>query len=1234
MRADTSVPLAPALVLFMISGACGLCYEVVWARELVLVFGAGALATAATLAGFMAGLGVGGLALGPRADGLERPLRFYGLLELAIGLFGLVSADVIRGGLRGAFAMLTGVLALESPVSREVLRLALTLLAVVPPAALMGATFPVLVAAVTRGGSGAGNPERRVTMVYAANLAGAVVGAFGVGLVIMPALGVRGALVVTALANLAVGAVALWWDAAESGDAEAAAEAAAEASAAELPVRPLLEPLQVPLGPGALGVLAGLSGCRALGLQVIWSRVLGLILGSSVYALTVVLGTVMAGLGLGALLAPFVLRRTRRPLRALAAVEVATLLAMLATGLAIPELPWLFIRVFRGLFDPIEGGALVGVQLVLAALLVLPTSVLMGLSTPLLLGAATGGNRDEQVASRAARIYVASTLGAILGALVTGFILLRVVGVRGALLGACVPGALTLAWLVLAGGLRSAPSALAAGGGGLARASRLVAVPCLTVLMVGVASLVLPRWDPGLLSAGTYTYAGTLPNLADLDRDGFLDQYRNREFQLRFHREGLVSTVTVEDYAKNNTRYMKSSGKVEASVPIDPARPSLADMPTQVLLSALPLMVADQPRRVLVIGLGSGVTAGAALAFDVEVVECAEIEAAVVDAVVDGWFDDWNGKPLADPRFRCLVGEDGRNRLLLHDEPYDVIVSQPSDPWLSGAANLFTQEFFQEGRAALTPDGIFCQWIQLYSLEPELFRSLLATFASVFEDVHIFRPPGTQEVLVLGARKRLRFDVGKLAQAGARPAVASLLQRAGLRQGSDVLSLHLLGGDDLRAWVKGARFNTDDNLHVELAAPRSLYTGLDAAAQIVNGLMARVRGGLLDVLDGLPAEPHQRVAAVVRLAESQARRGGVNGAQALARELAEQTAAADLAPVLRLLGDLAHLRGSEEEALEAWHQALQADPGHAATRLSLAAFHTRRGEDDQALAILDTGLELKPDNLRLRYFRGRLRLFLGQIAAAVSDLEAAGRFAGADELADVLQLANRARAGRLGGTRSPLDGGDPAAEPGEGLPSPPSRGRPSAANWRALGRKMLQSGRVDLAVSAFDEALARAGADDVRTLVDLASALRQQATPEALNRALTLLQHAVEWDPGYQRGWRQLGELLYARGEHRQVVTVLETYLKQVPGSSVTARASLLLADSLRQLGRGNDAVGVLEKALDLAPDHPLVLLNLGGLHAAAGRRQAAEPLYRRYLELAPPGAPQRQGVEAWLQGR
>lgn len=1233
MRADTSVPLAPALVLFVISGACGLCYEVVWARELVLVFGAGALATSAALAGFMAGLGVGGLVLGPRADALERPVRFYGLLELAIGLFGLVSADVIGGGLRGAFGMLAGALALESPVGREVLRLVLTLLAVVPPAALMGATFPVLVAAVTRGASGGGTPEGRVSMLYAANLAGAVVGAFGVGLVIMPALGVRGALVVTALANLAVGAVALWWDHAELGDAEADAEA----PTAELPAPAPVDSLQVPLGLGALGVLAGLSGCRALGLQVIWSRILGLTLGSSLYALTVVLGTVIAGLGLGALLAPLVLSRTRRPLRALAAVEVATLVATVVTGLAIPELPWLFIRVFRDLFDPIEGGALLGVQLALASLLVLPPAVLMGLSTPLLLGAAAGGDRDERVASRAAGIYVASTLGSIVGALVTGFILLRLVGVRGALLGACVPGALSVAWLVVGGGLRSAPAA--APSGGVARASRLVAVPCLAVLLVGCASLVMPRWDPGLLSAGTYTYAGTLPNLAELDRDGFLAQYRNREFELRFHREGLVSTVTVEDYAKNNTRYMKCSGKVEASVPIDPARPSLADMPTQVLLSVLPLMVADQPRRVLVIGLGSGVTAGSALAFDVESVECAEIESAVVDAVAGGWFDDWNGKPLADSRFRCLVGEDGRNRLLLQDEFYDVIVSQPSDPWLSGAANLFTQEFFQEGHAALTPDGVFCQWVQLYSLEPELFRSLLATFASVFEDVHIFRPPGTQEVLVLGARQRLRFDIPALTQAGARPAVASLLQRAGLRQGADVLSLHLLGGDDLRAWVKGARLNTDDNLHVELAAPRSLYTGLDAASRIVKGLMARVRSGLLDALDGLPAKPEERVAAVVRLAESQAKRGGVNGAQALARELAEQTAGADSAPVLRLLGDLAHLRGREDEALGLWRQSLQVDPGHSATRLSLAAFHSRRGEDDAALAILDQGLELKPEDLRLRYFRGRLRLFLGETDSAVEDLQAAGSFGGADVLSEMLQLSGRAMAGRrggIGGTRSPLGGGDLAAEPGagEGGLSPATLGSPSAANLRALGRKMLQSGRVDLAVGAFEEALIRSGADDVRTRVDLASALRKQATPEALDRALTLLQQAVERDPGYHRGWWQLGELLHARGEHGQVVTALETYLTQVPGSSATARASLLLADSLRQLGRGDDAVTVLQKALDLAPDHPLVLLNLGGLHAEAGRRQAAESLYRRYLEVAPPGAPQRQGVEAWLQKR
>ncbi len=1251
---QASVPIVTAVGLFILSGACGLAYEVVWSRELVLVFGASALASSATLAGFMGGLGAGGIVAGRRADTLSRPLLVYGVLEIVIGILGALSADFFRVAVRGAFRLLVDGAGIEGDIGRDLARLGLTLVAIFPAAFLMGATFPVMAAAVTRGTPGP-TRGRRIATIYAANLVGAVAGTFGAGIFILPALGVRGTLWLTALANVGAGAFAIWLarQAAQpatapasnaASKAETAAETAPEATVPETEAEPPVESAPV----SVLSAIAFAGGARSLALQVVWARVLGLVLGSSVYAITTVLGTILAGLGLGAAVAAPILARTRRPLLVLAVTETLALLAVLATGVAFPELPWLFLVAFRGVADPAADGTLLTVQLGLSALVVLGPAFLMGLSTPLLMGAASRADPDR-AASRATSIYVASTFGAIVGAIAGGFVFLRLFGVRGALIAAAIPGAIAAAWLVArAISTSGAPvtAAPAAGAGaGKRTGAHAVAFVAAAGLFCGLGPALLPRWDPAVLSAGTYTYAASLPDLDALTREQFLRQYREGgdDLILRFHREGLASTVTVEDYPKKNTRYLKNSGKVEASIPIDPSRPSLADMPTQVLLSALPLMVADRTDRVLVIGLGSGVTAGSALLFEgVRELECVELEAAVVEAVRDeGFFDAWNGKPFDDDRFRCVTGEDGRNHILLAERPYDVIVSQPSDPWLSGAANLFTREFFEAGHEALRDGGVFCQWIQLYSLEVESFRSLLATFASVFDDVHVFRPPGTQEVLVLGGKGPLRFHLKRLGERARSRRVQAALAAAGLRRPLDLLAIHLFGGDDVRAWVAGATINTDDNLHVEFAAPRSLYVGPDAARRIVEDVLARARVGLYPALADLPESAATRVDDARLLAESLARQGNVGGAIAVVEQLIADPRVGENANALRLLGDLEHLRGRHDDAVAAWRRALEADPDHVLAHISLATWHHRRGEDDEARALLDEAVKRNPNDEAARYFRGRFLLKLGEIAQAQIDLERAGSFRGADELSQQLARAIP------GGTQAPQssDGTDDGGESGEGgaagtgggggsdEPMRLGDGAAPIEHLRKLGRRALRQGQLRLAKSALEEVLDRADTDDADARADLGAVLAHADAQDVEHRsqARALLEEAIAIDDDHRKARRALGELLYEERDLEGALVHLRRYLG-LARSSATARTSILVADILKLLDQVDDAATELEKADELAPDFPPVLLNLGGIYVLQERADAARAVYLRWVDVAAADDPSRAAVERWLE--
>jgi spermidine synthase len=947
---------------FFLSGASGLVYEVVWLRWLVHLFGATSLAVSTVLTAFMAGLAFGSSVGGHRARRIRRPLFVYGLLELAIGAYALllpVALQAVVPTLR-----VVGADEASSFLLLSLARFALATLVLTVPTACMGATLPVLVQfAVPRLRSLAGPSGA----LYAVNTAGAVVGTGAAGLVLLPAVGAAATNWLAVGLNLAVGLAAL------------AVSRRVERDPAPAPT-PGMAPAAVeglPPGVAAVGVaacIAALAGALALVAEVVWTRALALILGSSVYAFTVMLVTFLVGLAVGSAVCARRVERLRAPGVALAALFLLAGLATLAGLVALAELPYLFLR----LFGWTEGrhGLMLGLQFVVSAALVLAPAACSGAVFPLCVrlagGPATGAGRTVGT------LYAANTVGAIVGSFAGGFVLLPTLGIRGTLL--------TVTLLELA--VAAAVAAILA----LPTHRRgAVAVGALAVSLAVVAPVATPAWDAAVMMSGVAVYA---PRVHGLTRRQFDE--RSKQARLLLYEEGLTTTVSVEE--SRGGVFLRVNGKVDASTGVD--------MPTQVLAGHLPILVHPKPREALVIGLGSGVSVGSILRHPLDRVTVVELERAVITA--SRFFEHVNGRPLGDPRARLVVN-DARNFLLLGRTRFDVIVSEPSNPWVTGASSLFTRDFFTLARDRLRPGGVFGQWLQLYSLSPELLRTVIATFQSVFPHTLVFQTVH-EDTLLIGSATPLSLDLASIEQRMAVPAVATDLARVGIRDSAELLGWLALDTSDVPRFARGAEINTDDNARLEFAAPRALYE--DSVPENLQRLTDAF-GATGDVLPRLAAAAPPGFPTL--LAERYLARGEPRQAQLFAEAVLKGRADPDLQVVV---AEAAEAQGNAAGAARALEAALALDPGHPRALLALAARHEAAGAPAEARTLarraaprarVESGLReawldyklgeyraaadrlagLPADRADVARVAGLVRLALGQPAAAEPLLRAA-----------------------------------------------------------------------------------------------------------------------------------------------------------------------------------------------------------------------------------------------------
>jgi spermidine synthase len=794
--------------LFFASGAAGLVYQVLWLRQLTLIFGATAYATSAVLSTFMGGLALGASWAGRRADRWHvPPLQTYGKLELGITAYAATVPWLLdRAALLLELAWKLG--ADRHFIVLGIVKFIAIAILILPATTMMGATLPVLSRIAGGASRSAG---ARVGVLYAMNTLGAVVGTIVAAFVALPALGMKRTLVINLTLNALVGIVA--WTVGRW--------------AAGPPVRPSESadpPAPSPSTSRTLVLAFAASGCAAMVLEVAWTRGLALVLGSSVYAYASMLTAFLLGLAAGSGSAAYFLKR--RPhansRAALATAFAAAGLLSFAAAYAIQALPRLFAEIYFRASPSPEGWWVA--QLGIALFVMFPTTYALGWVFPLVLDAVGGGR--QRVASSVGRIYAANTLGTIIGAVCGGFVLIPLLGIGTTLVSVAV-GQLLLGAAILPGSTT---------GPALRRRAAAVACIALAVLCVGFR----PGWDVLMMNSGVYM------NIQDVDASKgwaeFQRQYRKTS-EVVYARDGLTASILVARQLEIDNIYLAVNGKIDAS--------SRVDLETQIMLGQLPLLIHPAPRDVLIVGLASGITAGSAATHPVEHIRVVEVEGKMVDAARQ--FGRHNHGVLDDARVTVSIN-DARNELQFSPTDYDVIISEPSNPWMTVAANLFTEDFFRIGRSHLRPGGLFEQWIQTYGLTPDSLRSILAGFHRAFPHVLVFETLNGIDLLVLGSDRPLVLDLDALERRSLELWVRADLARVGVGGAADIAAMLQTGGGALDVVLSGAAVNTDDNGLVEFAAPKAIY--LDT--QDANMAM----------LQGAREDPMAVVSGLVRTQES------------------------------------------------------------------------------------------------------------------------------------------------------------------------------------------------------------------------------------------------------------------------------------------------------------------------------------------------------------------------------
>jgi predicted membrane-bound spermidine synthase len=836
--------------LFVLSGAAGLIYESIWTRYLGLFVGHDAYAQIIVLVIFLGGMSAGAIAVSRWSAQLKQPLYGYVAVELVVGCIGLVFHDVFQTTTNWAYHAVYP--ALAGSIGLTAAKWAIAGALILPQSVLLGTTFPLMSAGVLR--LGPSRPGRKLSMLYFSNSLGAAIGVLVAGFYLVELAGLPGTLLAAAMLNLVVaGATVCVIAAARNTPAEATATnrgtAAGGATTGE-------SPATRNLGLERLLLFTSLGTAVASFIyEIDWIRMLALVLGSATHSFELMLSAFILGLAFGAWWIRARADRLKDPLRTLGIVQwVMGMLALATLPLYLYSFEWIAVLVSTFTRSDAGYNGFTIARYALCLLVMFPATFCAGMTLPLITRTLLVNGSGERAVGA---VYAWNTLGSIIGVVLGGLVLLPIIGLKPMLMvGAALDMGIGLLLLSRRKGSQRSRR--------LVLATSLATIAFLTLVGAGI------RLDENVLASGVY-------------RNGLI--LRSKEREMQFYRDGRTATVSVSRFKKTGVLSLATNGKVEASLTprwyeaCDSTKtlaPLLHDAATQTLVPLVPLAYAPGTRTAAIIGQGSGMSSHLLLGNpNLKELVTVEIEPQMIAG--SRLFYPANRRSFDDPRSKIVI-DDAKSYFASEQRRYDLIISEPSNPWVSGVSGLFTTEFYGRIRGYLNDKGVFGQWLQIYELDDTLVLSVLAGIHQTFPSYEIYLAPNSDLLVVASNQARLpEPDWSVFGHPGLRQDLCRFLPLS-----PTVLDgLHLIGRDELQPLLASmGQPNSDYYPVLDLGAERRRFrhdhaTGFQGLSTDWFNLLASLRGRrtapALDLVQALPENPRVRARAMGALLRSGSR---------------------------------------------------------------------------------------------------------------------------------------------------------------------------------------------------------------------------------------------------------------------------------------------------------------------------------------------------------------------------
>lgn len=773
-------------LLFVISGIAGLIYQIVWFKYLSLFLGNTTYAQMTVLAAFLGGLAFGNYLFGKKSDAFKNPVKIYSLLELFIGAYCLLypTISVLFGNLFLSIA--SGLNVSSQNFLFTGLKFLIAAFLLFAPTTAMGGTLPVLSKFFV---DKLQDTRREIAILYFLNSFGAVIGVVFAGFILIKEFGLNFTIYATACLNIFAGLIGLILSRQSKNviPGEVVDISGKEEDSLSL--------IEVSKKTASMVVLvAGISGMAALIYEMVWVRLLINFFGSSTYAFSTMLMAFIGGITLGSLIVSQKFLKKYNYVKLLTFSQTAIAISTMLVFLFYERLPY-FLWQVSALFSksPQSFEVFLVVEFIICFMMMVFPTLFMGMALPIASEIISRSNK--KIGFSVGRVFSVNTLGTVAGVILTGLVFIPFFGIKGAFeIGIALN---LMAAIILSWSYKS-----------FSHLERIGAnVFCVASFLLYL--IFFPSWNEAVLITGVFKSFGETPPATF---EEFSKTLNNEN--IVFYEEGTTATVAVTQSKLNPDRKrLIINGKPDAS--------SYIDMPTQVLLGQIPMMLHPNPKNVFVVGFGSGTTIGSVLTHPVKNVTCAEISKEVIHA--SKFFEKENMNCTKDPRLK-LVNEDAITLLKLSKEKYDVIISEPSNPWIAGIGNLFSKEYFEKCSSSLDSAGIMVQWFHLYEANDDVVRLVLNTFSSVFPNAQLWNSVAN-DIILVGYKNKPVFNAALLQNKFIDSGIHKDFERIGISNLFTFLACQSSSPRGFFTMSAESPINSEIHPLLEFIAPKSFYVG-------------------------------------------------------------------------------------------------------------------------------------------------------------------------------------------------------------------------------------------------------------------------------------------------------------------------------------------------------------------------------------------------------------------------